>query len=123
MKPDPRPRGDFTIYDPAVGTAGFLVCAYEWLLAETKGAFDRDVAARDFRARLVARSGRLVRSSCACGYRDASCSSTAANSFWSRRPRCCVGTAVSSRVAGRTSPVAAVLCFIELGSRRVRLAG
>lgn len=46
MKPDPRPRNDITIYDPAVGTAGFLVCAYEWLLAETKGAFDRDVAKR-----------------------------------------------------------------------------
>src|SRR3954451_7863787 len=38
MKPDPRPSSDITIYDPAVGTAGFLVCAYEWLLAETKGA-------------------------------------------------------------------------------------
>src|SRR6187397_1574467 len=44
MKPDPRPPNDITIYDPAVGTAGFLVCAYEWLLAQTKGAFDRDVA-------------------------------------------------------------------------------
>ena len=46
MKPDPRPASDITIYDPAVGTAGFLVCAYEWLLAQTKGAFDRDVAKR-----------------------------------------------------------------------------
>src|ERR1700677_2843511 len=46
MKPDPRPRNDITIYDPGVGTAGFLVCAYEWLLAQTKGAFDRDVAKR-----------------------------------------------------------------------------
>jgi hypothetical protein len=33
MKPDPRVRNDFTIYDPAVGTAGFLVSAYEWLRA------------------------------------------------------------------------------------------
>lgn len=46
MKPDPRPRNDITICDPAVGTAGFLVCAYEWLLSETKGALDRDVARR-----------------------------------------------------------------------------
>lgn len=46
IKPDPRPRNDITIYDPAVGTAGFVVCAYEWLLAETKGAFERDVAKR-----------------------------------------------------------------------------
>lgn len=46
MKPDPRPRNDITVCDPAVGTAGFLVCAYEWLLVETKGALDRDVAKR-----------------------------------------------------------------------------
>jgi type I restriction enzyme M protein len=46
MKPDPRPAADITVYDPAVGTAGFLVCAYEWLLDQTKGAFDRDVAKR-----------------------------------------------------------------------------
>jgi type I restriction enzyme M protein len=46
MKPDPRVRADFTIADPAVGTAGFLVCAYEWLLEQTKGVLDRDVAKR-----------------------------------------------------------------------------
>ena len=46
MKPDPRPAADITVYDPAVGTAGFLVCAYEWLLDQTNGAFDRDVAKR-----------------------------------------------------------------------------
>lgn len=46
MKPDPRPRADITIYDPAAGTAGFLVCAYEWLLEQTKGALERDVAKR-----------------------------------------------------------------------------
>ncbi len=38
MKPDPRARPDFTICDPACGTGGFLVAAYEWLSAETKGA-------------------------------------------------------------------------------------
>ncbi|MBI5056128.1 MAG: N-6 DNA methylase [Nitrospirae bacterium] len=41
MKPDPRDVRDFTICDPACGTGGFLVCAYEWLIEQTKGAFDR----------------------------------------------------------------------------------
>src|SRR6201993_3563729 len=46
MKPDPRVRRDFTICDPAVGTGGFLVAAYEWLKEETKGALEREVAKR-----------------------------------------------------------------------------
>lgn len=47
MKPDPRVARDFTICDPACGTGGFLVAAYEWLKGETRGgAFDRDVAKR-----------------------------------------------------------------------------
>jgi type I restriction enzyme M protein len=47
VKPDPRVRRDFSICDPACGTGGFLVAAYEWLKAETKGgALDRDVAKR-----------------------------------------------------------------------------
>ena len=46
MKPDPRSRRDFAIGDPGVGTGGFLVAAYEWLLEETNGAFERDVAKR-----------------------------------------------------------------------------
>jgi type I restriction enzyme M protein len=47
MKPDPRKARDFTICDPACGTGGFLVSAYEWLAAESKGgALDRDVAKR-----------------------------------------------------------------------------
>jgi type I restriction enzyme M protein len=37
MRPDPRGRGDFKIIDPACGTGGFLMAAYEWLLAETRG--------------------------------------------------------------------------------------
>jgi type I restriction enzyme M protein len=41
MKPDPRGHREFKIMDPAVGTGGFLVTAYEWLIDETKGAFDR----------------------------------------------------------------------------------
>ncbi|MFO7987497.1 MAG: class I SAM-dependent DNA methyltransferase [Desulfatiglandaceae bacterium] len=38
MKPDPRKDPEFTVCDPACGTGGFLMCAYEWLMAETKGA-------------------------------------------------------------------------------------
>ena len=41
MKPDPRGKPDFRIADPACGTGGFLVCAYEWLVAEAKGVFER----------------------------------------------------------------------------------
>jgi type I restriction enzyme M protein len=46
MKPDPRGKKDFTIDDPACGSGGFLVCAYEWLVAESKGVFDRADAKR-----------------------------------------------------------------------------
>lgn len=46
MKPDPRKSNDFQICDPACGTGGFLVCAYEWLVAESKGVFDRNIAKR-----------------------------------------------------------------------------
>src|SRR4051794_9762503 len=44
IKPDPRGRREFTIADPACGTGGFLVAAYEWLKAETGGALDRETA-------------------------------------------------------------------------------
>jgi len=42
MKPDPRASRDFTICDPACGTGGFLVCAYEWINDLVKGAFDKE---------------------------------------------------------------------------------
>jgi type I restriction enzyme M protein len=65
IKPDPRTSKDFKIGDPACGTGGFLVSAYEWLLAESKGALDRDVAKRlktatYFGQELVARPRRLA---------------------------------------------------------------
>lgn len=65
MKPDPRSVADFIICDPAVGTGGFLVAAYEWLAKETKGALERDVAKRVrtktyFGEELVARPRRLA---------------------------------------------------------------
>jgi type I restriction enzyme M protein len=64
VQPDPRARPDFTICDPACGTGGFLVAAYEWLFAQTKGALDRETAKRVRRGtyygqELVARPRRL----------------------------------------------------------------
>src|SRR3989475_2600444 len=65
IQPDPRVRPDFTICDPACGTGGFLVAAYEWLVTKTKGALDRDVAKRVrkgtyFGQELVERPRRLA---------------------------------------------------------------
>ena len=66
MKPDPRAHREFTICDPACGTGGFLVAAYEWLIQQTKGgALDREVAKRVrqrtyFGQDLVARPRRLA---------------------------------------------------------------
>ena len=65
LKPDPTTSRDFTICDPACGTGGFLICAYEWLNAKFKGAFDREVTKRIrtktyFGQELVARPRRLT---------------------------------------------------------------
>jgi type I restriction enzyme M protein len=47
MRPDPRAGSHFTISDPACGTGGFLVAAYEWLVTETHGgAMDRSLSKR-----------------------------------------------------------------------------
>jgi len=46
VQPDPREREDFTIHDPAAGTGGFLVSAYEWLIEQTKGGLERSEAKR-----------------------------------------------------------------------------
>jgi type I restriction enzyme M protein len=65
MQPDPRASKKFTIDDPACGTGGFLVAAYEWLKEQTSGAFDRDTAKRIrtstyYGQELVARPRRLA---------------------------------------------------------------
>jgi type I restriction enzyme M protein len=65
LKPDPTVSRDFTICDPACGTGGFLISAYEWLNAKYKGAFERDVTKRIrtktyFGQELVARPRRLT---------------------------------------------------------------
>jgi len=65
MKPDPRGHKEFRIMDPACGTGGFLVSSYEWLIGETKGAFDRADIKRlktstYFGQELVARPRRLA---------------------------------------------------------------
>ncbi len=65
MKPDPRVSNEFRICDPACGSGGFLVVAYEWLMKETKGALDRKDVKRIktktyFGQDLVARPRRLA---------------------------------------------------------------
>lgn len=65
VKPDPRASKDFAIGDPACGTGGFLVVAYEWFINQTKGALERDLAKRVrqdtyFGQELVARPRRLA---------------------------------------------------------------
>ena len=66
IKPDPRIIKDFAIDDPACGTGGFLIAAYEWLKTQTEGgALDRDTAKRIrtktyFGQELVARPRRLA---------------------------------------------------------------
>jgi type I restriction enzyme M protein len=65
MKPDPRTHSEFTICDPACGTGGFLVSSYEWLIEQTKGAVQRDLAKRlksktYFGQELVQRPRRLT---------------------------------------------------------------
>lgn len=42
MQPDPRVKDDFTICDPACGTGGFLVAAYQWLMEKTGRVLDRN---------------------------------------------------------------------------------
>jgi type I restriction enzyme M protein len=65
IQPDPRVSKQFAIGDPACGTGGFLVAAYEWLKDQTGGAFDRDTARRIrtstyYGQELVARPRRLA---------------------------------------------------------------
>ena len=66
MKPDPRAHKEFTICDPACGTGGFLVAAYEWLMLATEGgALDRAISKRVkhgtyFGNELVARPRRMA---------------------------------------------------------------
>jgi type I restriction enzyme M protein len=65
MKPDPRVHKEFAMCDPACGTGGFIVSSYEWLIEQTKGALERDLAKRlksktYFGQELVERPRRLT---------------------------------------------------------------
>lgn len=42
MQPDPIANKEMKICDPACGTGGFIVAAYEWLIEKTKGAIPMD---------------------------------------------------------------------------------
>ncbi|WP_437586267.1 N-6 DNA methylase [Sorangium sp. So ce1000] len=65
MRPDPRGKPGFAVCDPACGTGGFLVAAWEWLEAEARGALDLEAERRIkagafFGHELVARPRRLA---------------------------------------------------------------
>ena len=65
VKPDPRKVSDFSICDPAAGTGGFLIAAYEWFLKTVGEAINRDDLERIkkktyFGTELVARPRRLA---------------------------------------------------------------
>lgn len=65
MKPDPRASKNFTISDPAAGTGGFLLSAYDWFLENTGGAINREDLDRIkkntyYGTELVARPRRLA---------------------------------------------------------------
>lgn len=53
VRPDIREHGEFTIHDPACGTAGFLIGAYEWLVGQTREGAD---LRREDRERLQGRT-------------------------------------------------------------------
>jgi type I restriction enzyme M protein len=65
MKPDPLSTEDFSICDPACGSGGFLVAAYEWFIRKNKGALPAGELKRIRRSTyygqdLVARPRRLA---------------------------------------------------------------
>lgn len=65
MQPDSIKQADLKICDPACGTGGFLVAAYEWLIEKTKGAIPLDDVKRIkestyYGQDLVARPRRLA---------------------------------------------------------------
>jgi len=65
IKPDPRKSKEFTVCDPAAGTGGFLVSAYNWFLQTVGEAINRDDLERIkkqtyFGTELVARPRRLA---------------------------------------------------------------
>ena len=64
VKPDPRASKDFTISDPAAGTGGFILAAYNWFYKKVGGAINRDDLDKIkkhtyFGTELVARPRRL----------------------------------------------------------------
>ncbi|KYF79665.1 restriction endonuclease subunit S [Sorangium cellulosum] len=65
VRPDARGKPGFAVCDPACGTGGFLVAAWEWIEAEAGGALDPETAGRIkagafFGQELVARPRRLA---------------------------------------------------------------
>ncbi len=64
VAPDPRASADFSISDPAAGTGGFILAAYNWFYKKVGGALNRDELDKIrkhtyFGTELVARPRRL----------------------------------------------------------------
>lgn len=60
VKPDIRASKGFTVHDPAVGTAGFLIGAYEWLLSQTKEGATLSVEERERLQKHTFSGGEIV---------------------------------------------------------------
>jgi type I restriction enzyme M protein len=94
VRPDIREKADFTLHDPAAGTAGFLVGAYEWIMDQTTGGA---LLSRSQRERLRSRTfsgGELVQDARRLGLMnlflhgisaDLNCSDSLAEPHQSRR--------------------------------------
>ncbi len=60
VKPDIRAHGQFTLHDPAAGTGGFLIGAYEWMLLQTKEGAVLSVEDRERLLRRTFSGGEIV---------------------------------------------------------------
>ncbi len=60
VRPDFREHGEFGIHDPACGTAGFLIGAYEWLMSQTREGADLRREDRERLQRRTFSGGEIV---------------------------------------------------------------
>ncbi len=60
VRPDIREHGEFTIHDPACGTSGFLIGAYEWLMGQTHEGADLRREDRDRLQKRTFSGGEIV---------------------------------------------------------------
>jgi type I restriction enzyme M protein len=60
MKPDIRIHPDFAVHDPACGTAGFLIGAYEWMLTQTHEGADLSIGDKERLRKRTFSGGEIV---------------------------------------------------------------